>query len=99
VIDGPFYTPGDLTLISAGKGSTVRWTEPPIAHEALYVTAVEAAHHITVGESATPLRPSPTPSPRWTSSTKFAVRSASRSSRKAHRECPPDVRRRVNVTQ
>jgi predicted dehydrogenase len=57
VIDGPFYTPGDLTLISAGKGSTVRWTEPPIAHEALYVTAVEAAHHITVGESATPLRP------------------------------------------
>jgi predicted dehydrogenase len=99
VIDGPFYTPGDLTLISAGKGSTVRWTEPPIAHEALYVTAVEAAHRITVGESATPFAPSPTPSPRWTSSTKFAVRSASRSSRKALRECPPDVRRRVNVTQ
>ena len=57
VVDGPFYTPGNLTLVSAGKGSTLRWTEPPIGHEALYVTAVEAAHRIAVGETETPLRP------------------------------------------
>ena len=41
VIEGPFYTPGDLVLVSAGKDSTLRWTEPAIGHRALYVTAVE----------------------------------------------------------
>jgi hypothetical protein len=58
-IEGPFYTPGDLVLTSAGKGSTVRWTEPAIGHRALYVTAVEAALRITAGETSTPLRPLP----------------------------------------
>ena len=57
VIEGPFYTPGDLTLAFAGKESTLRWTEPPIAHQALYVTAVEAARRIAAGETESPLRP------------------------------------------
>jgi predicted dehydrogenase len=57
VVEGPFYTPGDLTLVSAGKGSTLRWNEPPIGHEALHVTAVEAAQCIAAGETETPLRP------------------------------------------
>ena len=35
----------------------MRWTEPPIAHEALYVIAIEAAHRIAAGETGTPLRP------------------------------------------
>ena len=30
VIEGPFYTPGDLVLTAAGTGSTLRWTEPAI---------------------------------------------------------------------
>jgi predicted dehydrogenase len=57
VIDGPFYTPGNLSLISAGRTSTLDWFEPPIAHQALHVTAVEAARRITAGETGTPLRP------------------------------------------
>jgi predicted dehydrogenase len=58
-IEGPFYTPGDLVLTSAGKDSTVRWTEPAIEHRALYVTAVEAARRIGAGDTTTPLRPLP----------------------------------------
>jgi predicted dehydrogenase len=57
VIEAPFYMPGDLTLTSAGMGSTLRWTEPAIAHRALYVTAVEAARQIAAGQIGTPLRP------------------------------------------
>jgi predicted dehydrogenase len=57
VIEGPFFAPGDLVLTSAGKESTLRWTEPAIGHEALYVTAVEAARRIAEGEAGTPLRP------------------------------------------
>ncbi len=57
VIEGPFYTPGDLVLVSAGKEATLRWTEPPIGHKALYVTAVEAARRIAAGETGTPCRP------------------------------------------
>ena len=57
VIEGSFYTPGDLVLTSAGKKSTLRWTEAPIGHKALYVTAVEAARRIAAGETGTPLRP------------------------------------------
>jgi hypothetical protein len=57
VIEGPFYTPGDLTLVAAGRTATLRWTEPPIAHQALYVTAAEAATRIAAGETGTPLRP------------------------------------------
>jgi hypothetical protein len=56
-IEGPFYTPGDLALTSAGEDSTVRWTEPAIEHRALYVTAVEAARRIGAGDTTTPLRP------------------------------------------
>lgn len=63
VLEGPFYVPGNLvlhragTLHSAEPGSALRWTEPPIAHEGLYVTAVEAARRIAAGETETPLRP------------------------------------------
>jgi hypothetical protein len=57
VIEGLFYTPGDLVLVSAGKKSTLRWTEPPIGHKALHVTAVEAARRIAAGETGTPFRP------------------------------------------
>jgi predicted dehydrogenase len=57
VIEGPFYTPGALVLVSAGKKSTLRWSEQPIGHKALYVTAVEAARRIAAGETETPFRP------------------------------------------
>ena len=57
VTDGPFFFPGDLTLTSAGKKSTIRYTEPAIGHEGLFVTAVEAARRIAAGETGTPLRP------------------------------------------
>lgn len=57
VTDGPFFFPGDLTLTSAGKESTIHYIEPAIGHEGLYVTAVEAARRITAGETETPLRP------------------------------------------
>src|SRR3712207_9111556 len=57
VVEGPFFAPGDLVLTSAGKESTLRWSEPAVGHEALYVTAVEAARRIAAGETETPLRP------------------------------------------
>lgn len=57
VIETPFYMPGDLTLTPAGKGPAVRWAERPIAHRALYSSAVEAARRIAAGETETPLRP------------------------------------------
>ena len=57
VLEPPFYQPGDLVLTSAGKDSTLRWTEPAIGHDALYVTAVEAARRIAAGDTGTPLRP------------------------------------------
>jgi predicted dehydrogenase len=63
LIEGPFYTPGNLTLTGTGTGSgtgtgqTVHWTEPAIAHQALYVSAVEAANCIKTGQIETPLRP------------------------------------------
>jgi predicted dehydrogenase len=57
VVEMPFFAPGDLVLTSAGKESTLRYSEPAIGHEGLYVTAVEAARRITAGETGTPLRP------------------------------------------
>jgi predicted dehydrogenase len=57
VLEGPFYMPGDLVLVAAGKKSTLCWNEPPIGHDALYVTAVEAARRIAAGSTETPLRP------------------------------------------
>jgi predicted dehydrogenase len=56
-LEAPFYQPSDLVLTSAGKASTLRWTELAVGHEALYVTAVEAARRIAAGETGTPLRP------------------------------------------
>jgi predicted dehydrogenase len=52
----PFYQPGELILTSAGKESTLTRTEPAIGHEALYVSAVEAARRIATGGTGTPLR-------------------------------------------
>ena len=57
LVEGPFYVPGDLVLTPAGGGPAVRRTEPPVAHAALHVTAVEAARRIAAGETTTPLRP------------------------------------------
>ena len=57
VTDPGFFFPGNMTLTSAGKESTLRYTEPAIGHDGLYVTAVEAARRITAGETSTPLRP------------------------------------------
>jgi predicted dehydrogenase len=56
-LEAPFYQPGDLVLTSAGKESTLHWSEPAVGHDGLYVTAVEAARRIAAGETATPLRP------------------------------------------
>jgi hypothetical protein len=57
VVEAPFFAPGDLVLTSAGKESTLHHAEPAVGHEALYVTAVEAARRITAGDTSTPLRP------------------------------------------
>jgi predicted dehydrogenase len=57
LVETPFYMPGDLTLTPAGKGPAVRWTEPPIAHRALHVSAVEASRRVAAGAIETPLRP------------------------------------------
>ena len=57
VVEAPFFAPGDLVLTSAGKESTLRYTEPAIGHEGLFVTAVEVARRIAAGETGTPLRP------------------------------------------
>jgi predicted dehydrogenase len=57
VVEAPFFAPGDLMLTSAGKESTIRYSEPAIGHGGLHVTAVEAARRIAAGETGTPLRP------------------------------------------
>ena len=57
VTDPGFFFPGDMTLTSAGKESMIRYTEPAIGHDGLFVTAVEAARRIPAGETGTPLRP------------------------------------------
>ncbi len=61
VIDRPFFAPGDLVLTAAGRASdpaaALRWSEPAVGHEALHVSAVEAARRIAAGETGTPLRP------------------------------------------
>ena len=59
VLDAPFYQPGDVVVRATGSETALRWTEPAIGHEALYVTAVEAARRIAAGETGTPLRPLP----------------------------------------
>jgi predicted dehydrogenase len=57
VTDEGFFFPGDFVLTSAGKESTLRYTEPAIGHEGLFVTAVEVARRVAAGETGTPLRP------------------------------------------
>ena len=56
VIDGPFYQPGGFTL-EATDGSSLRYDEEPIAHEALHFQAAEVARRIAAGETGSPLRP------------------------------------------
>jgi predicted dehydrogenase len=56
VVEGPFFAPGDLTVVSAGKESTLRWSELAVGHEALYFPAAEVARRVAAGETETPLR-------------------------------------------
>lgn len=56
-LPGPFYQPGDLVLTLAGNGTTLTYTEPHTAHDALHFEAAEAARCITDGRLQTPLRP------------------------------------------
>ncbi len=53
---GPFYQPGDVVLRQAGGGAVATWTEPAIAHEALFYEAAETARCIAAGQSETSLR-------------------------------------------
>ena len=56
VIDGPFYQPGGFTL-EATDGSSLRYDEEPVAHQALHFQAAEVARRIAAGETGSPLRP------------------------------------------
>ena len=56
VIDGPFYQPGGFT-ITAPDGTSRRYDEDPVGHEALHYQAAEVARRITAGETGSPLRP------------------------------------------
>ncbi|MFV0458828.1 MAG: Gfo/Idh/MocA family protein [Actinomycetales bacterium] len=53
---GDFYTPGDFTVRSA-DGQTLTYTEPKVAHDALFWQATELARRVTAGELGSPLRP------------------------------------------
>jgi predicted dehydrogenase len=56
-LPGPFYQPGDVVLTSStGKRQRV-FTESGVAHDALYVTAVETARCMAAGHVESPLRP------------------------------------------
>ncbi|MCW8378935.1 Gfo/Idh/MocA family protein [Streptomyces justiciae] len=56
-LPGPFYQPGDLTLTPSGGGTTLTYTEPRTAHEALHHEAAEVARCVAAGQLETPLRP------------------------------------------
>jgi predicted dehydrogenase len=56
-LPGPFYQPGDVLLTPAGGGVTLSWSEPRIAHQALYFEAAEVARCVAAGLVQTPLRP------------------------------------------
>ena len=56
VIDGPFYQPGGFTL-EATDGSSLRYDEEPVAHQALHFQAAEVARRISDGKTGSPLRP------------------------------------------
>jgi predicted dehydrogenase len=55
-LPGPFYQPGDFTL-SAPDGRALRYSEPAVAHDALYFQAAEVARRISAGALESPLRP------------------------------------------
>jgi predicted dehydrogenase len=54
---GPFYKPGDLVLTSADGERRLGYTEPPVAHDALYFEAAEVARCIATGQLESPIRP------------------------------------------
>jgi predicted dehydrogenase len=55
-LSGPFYQPGGFVLTSADGERRLRFTEPLIAHEALYFEAAEVARSIAAGRCESPLR-------------------------------------------
>jgi predicted dehydrogenase len=56
-LPSPFYQPGDVVLAPAGGGTPLTYTEPRVAHEALYFEAAEVARCIAAGRLQSPLRP------------------------------------------
>ncbi|HWT25483.1 MAG TPA: Gfo/Idh/MocA family oxidoreductase, partial [Solirubrobacteraceae bacterium] len=56
-LPGPFYQPGDVVLRRAAGGEALRWTEEPVAHEALHFEAAAVARCIADGRVESPLRP------------------------------------------
>jgi predicted dehydrogenase len=56
VLDGPFYQPGGFTLTAPG-GTSLRYDEEQIGHEALHFQAGEVARRISSGETSSPLWP------------------------------------------
>jgi hypothetical protein len=55
-LPGPFYQPGDLVFRPI-DGEEERYTEEPVAHDALHFEAAEVARRISAGELESPLRP------------------------------------------
>ena len=49
--------PGDIELTTADGASQLRYSEPRVAHDALYFEAAEAARCIAEGRAESPLRP------------------------------------------
>lgn len=57
-LPGPFFMPGDVVLTSADGTRSSSWTDPaPIAHGALFHSAIEVALRVGAGELHSPLRP------------------------------------------
>lgn len=54
---GIFCQPGDLILTSADGAGQLRFTEPRVAHDALYFEAAEVARRIGSGQLESPVRP------------------------------------------
>jgi hypothetical protein len=53
----PFYQPGDFVLTSADARRRLRFTEPAVAHDALYFEALEVARCIAAGARESAIRP------------------------------------------
>lgn len=56
-LGGPFYMPGDVTFTPADGGPELTWTEPQVAHDALYFQAVDVARCVAAGLTETAIRP------------------------------------------